>query len=217
MEARKSYGQFCALARALDHIGDRWTLLVVRELLIGPRSFQELQRALPGLSPNLLVQRLRTLTQDGLVLRNEAPVRSKSVMFQLTEAGLALEAAVFELIRWGARWMTAGPKDDHVDPAWSILALRAVLDGAPVIPNAAHTVHVNADGHWLTIHTCAGTRRVEAGLSGSPDATVTAQLPVLLAVAAGLTALDAIDVEIVGNRSAAATALSPAARSAGGP
>ncbi|MDR3655936.1 MAG: helix-turn-helix domain-containing protein [Mycobacterium sp.] len=217
MEARKSYGQFCALARALDHIGDRWTLLVVRELLIGPRSFQELQRALPGLSPNLLVQRLRTLTQDGLVLRNEAPVRSKSVMFQLTEAGLALEAAVFELIRWGARWMTTGPKADHVDPAWSILALRAVLDGAPVIPNAADTVHVNADGHWLTIQTCAGIRRVEAGLSGSPNATVTAQMPALLAVAAGLTALDAIDVEIVGNRSAAATALSPAARSAGGP
>jgi DNA-binding HxlR family transcriptional regulator len=209
MKARKSYGQFCALARALDHIGDRWTLLVVRELLIGPRSFQELQRALRGLSPNLLVQRLRTLTQDGLVLRNEAPIRSKSVMFQLTEAGLALEATVFELIRWGSRWMATGPNADHVDPAWSILALRALLDGAPVIPNAADTVHVNADGHWLTIQTCAGMRRVKAGLSGSPNVTVTAQMPALLAVAAGLTALDAIDVEIVGNRSAAATALSP--------
>ena len=211
MEASKSYGQFCALARALDHIGDRWTLLVVRELLIAPRSFRELQRALPGLSSNLLVQRLRALAQDGLVLRNEAPIRSKSVIFELTEAGLALEAAVFELIRWGSRWMATGPRADYVDPAWSILALRALLDEAPVIPIAAYTVHVNADGHWHTIQTRAGMRRVEAGLSGSPDATVTAPMPALLAVAAGLTALDAIDVKIVGNSSAAATALSPSA------
>jgi DNA-binding HxlR family transcriptional regulator len=209
MDARKSYGQFCALARALDHIGDRWTLLIVRELLIAPRSFQELQRALPGLSPNMLVQRLRTLTKDGLALRSEAPIRSKSVMFELTPAGLALEAAVFELIRWGSRWMATGPKADHVDPAWLILAIRALLDGAPVISNAADTVHINADGHRLTIQTSAGMRRVEAGLSGSPDATVTAQMPAILAVAAGLTVLDAIDVQIVGNRGAAATALSP--------
>jgi DNA-binding HxlR family transcriptional regulator len=211
MEDRKTYGQFCALARALDHIGDRWTLLVVRELLIAPRSFRELQQALPGLSPNLLVQRLRTLMADGLVLRNAAPVRSKSVIFQLSKAGLALEAAVVQLIRWGSRWMTTGPGGDHVDPAWTILALRALLDGTPITPIAADTVHVNADGHWLTIQMRAGRRRVEAGLSGSPDATVTARMPALLAVAAGLTPLDAIDVEIVGNSSAVATALSPSA------
>ena len=206
MEARKSYGQFCALALALDHIGDRWTLLVVRELLIAPRSFRELRRALPGLSPNLLVQRLRTLMQDGLAAY-EAPIKSKSVIFQLTEAGLVLEPAVLELIRWGSRWMASGPGADHVDPAWSILALRALPDGTPVTPIAADNVHVNADGYWLTIQMRAGMRRVEAGLSGSPDATVTARMPALLAVAAGLTALDAVDADIVGDGSAAVTAL----------
>jgi DNA-binding HxlR family transcriptional regulator len=209
VETRKSYGQFCGLARALDHVGERWTLLIVRELLIAPRSFRELTRALPGLSPNLLVQRLRTLMQDGLVLRSDAPARSKSVLFQLTDAGVGLEAAVFELIRWGSRWMVAGPEADHVEPEWSILALRALLEGTPVLSNAADPVEVDADGYWLTIRTRAGVRRVEAGRSGTPAATVTARMSALLAVAAGMTDLAAIDAEIMGNRSAADTALSP--------
>ncbi|MBY0441225.1 MAG: helix-turn-helix transcriptional regulator [Mycobacteriaceae bacterium] len=207
MEARKNYGQFCALARALDHVGDRWTLLIIRELLIAPRSFRELQQALPGLSPNLLVRRLRALIHDGLVLRNTAPMRSKSVIFQLTEAGLALEATAFELIRWGARWMTTGPGPDRVDPTWSILAVRALLDGTPITPITAYTVHINADGSWLTIRTHAGTRQVIAGRSGTPDATVTARMPSLLAVITGHTALETAEVDLTGKKSAVETAL----------
>lgn len=207
MEARKNYGQFCALARALDHIGDRWTLLVIRELLIAPRSFRELQHALPGLSPNLLVRRLRAMTQDGLVLRNTAPIRSKSVIFQLTEAGLAVEAAVLELIRWGARWMMTGPGTDRVDPAWSILAVRALLDGTPITPTATYTVHINADDNWLTIKTHAGIRHVIPGRCGSPDATVTTRMPTLLAAVTGLTTLDASEIDVDGKKSVANIAL----------
>ena len=211
MEARKNYGQFCALARALDRIGDRWTLLVMRELLIAPKSFRELQENLPGLSPNLLVRRLRTLIDDGLVLRNKAPVRSRSVIFQLSETGRDAEAAVLELIRWGARWMTTGPGADRVDPAWSILGVRAMLDGTPITPTTAHIVHVNIDSNWLTISTHAGTRHVTAGRSGSPDATVTTQLPTLLAVITGFTAFETAEFEVNGEKNAAKTMLCPSA------
>lgn len=208
MANRKRYGQFCALARALDHVGDRWTLLVIRELLIAPRSFRELTRALPGMSPNLLVQRLRALVEDGVVLRSQAPQRSRSVTYELTPAGLALEATVFELIRWGSRWMTTGPEGDHVDSAWSILALRALLDGTP---NARTTgiVHVNADGQWLTIQTYRGRRSVRAGRSGSAQATVSADFPALIEVAAGLITPTAGDLTIIGDHAAAARSLSP--------
>lgn len=208
MASRKRYGQFCALARALDHVGDRWTLLVIRELLIAPRSFRELTRALPGMSPNLLVQRLRALVEDGMVRRSQAPQRSRSVTYELTPAGLALEGTVFELIRWGSRWMMTGPQGDHVDSAWSILALRALLDGTP---NAGATgiVHVNADGQWLTIQTHRDRRSVHAGRSGSAQATVTADFPALLEIAAGLTTLTAGDVTITGDQAAAARSLSP--------
>jgi DNA-binding HxlR family transcriptional regulator len=106
---RKSYGQFCGLARSLDHVGDRWTLLIVRELLLGDRSFRELEEALPGISPSLLAQRLTVLTGDGVIARNDAPPRSKRVDYRLTDVGRALEPVIAELIRWGTRWMLTGP------------------------------------------------------------------------------------------------------------
>ena len=109
MTERKSYGQFCGLARSLDRVGDRWALLIVRELLLDHRTFRELEAALGGISPSLLTQRLTQLTVDGLVVRNEAPQRSKSVEYRLTDAGRSLERVILELIRWGSRWMVDGP------------------------------------------------------------------------------------------------------------
>ncbi|MDH4353359.1 MAG: helix-turn-helix transcriptional regulator, partial [Actinomycetota bacterium] len=97
MTRGKTYGQFCGLARALDHVGDRWTLLIVRELLLGPRTFAALQASLDGISPNLLVDRLRSLASDGIVRRNGAPARSKAVEYRLTDDGAALEPAVLAL------------------------------------------------------------------------------------------------------------------------
>ena len=151
MSPGRSYRQFCGLARALDHIGDRWTLLIVRELLIGPRTFRELQSVLDGMSPNLLVQRLRLLVADGLVARNDAPPRSPTVSFALTDAGAALEPTILELIRWGARWMTSGAGTDQVDARWSVLALRALLDGTTVPGDIGGLVHVDVGGERVTV------------------------------------------------------------------
>lgn len=197
---RKSYGQFCGLARSLDRVGDRWTLLVVRELLLGERSFRELEEGLSGVSPSLLTARLAELAEDGLLVRNDAPRRSKSVKYRLTDAGRALEPVILELIRWGGRWMVRGPGDDRVDPTWAPLALRALLDGQPARRGG---VHLDVDGVEVTVDSVAGRRRVAAGHRGRADAAVAAPLPVVLAVAAQAMALEDSGAAVSGNAAVA--------------
>lgn len=196
MAERKSYGQFCGLARSLDRVGDRWTLLIVRELLLGDRTFRDLQRALRGISPSLLTKRLTELADDGLLVRNDAPRRSKSVGYALTDAGRSLEPVIIELIRWGSRWMLRGPGDDQVDPRWAPLALRALLDGEPT---RRGRVHLDVDGVEVTVAGSARGRTVTAGHHGRPDATVAAPLPVVLAIAAGTTTLEDAGVARAGD------------------
>lgn len=208
MAERKSYHQFCALARALDVVGDRWTLLVVRELLLGSRSFRELQNGLAGISPNLLTDRLQVLQDEGVVARNDAPARSKTVVYTLTSVGSSLEGVVFELIRWGARWMATGPGTDRVEPQWSILALRALLEGRTQGDYSRRgIVRVDVDGTAVTIELRHGVRAVRPGHSGVADATVTARMLDLLAVVAGIRDVDAC-LQVQGDRDLAGAALS---------
>lgn len=207
MSERKSYGQFCGLARSLDRVGDRWTLLIVRELLLGERTFRDLQTALDGISPTVLTQRLTELAKDALVARNEAPQRSKSVTYSLTEGGRALEPVIIELIRWGSRWMLQGPGDDRTDPRWAPLALRALLEGRS---SRRGRLHLDVEGVEVTIVGSSRQRRVSGGLQGSPDATVAAPLPVLLAIAADATTLQAADVDVSGDSGIAGDLLSGA-------
>jgi DNA-binding HxlR family transcriptional regulator len=204
---RKSYGQFCGLARSLDRVGDRWTLLIVRELLLGDRTFRDLQAALDGISPSVLTERLTQLVDDALVVRNEAPRRSKSVMYGLTDWGRALEPAIIELIRWGSRWMLQGPGDDRTDPRWAPLALRALLEGRP---SRRGRIHLDVEGVEVTVAGSSRQRRVSAGLQGTPDATVAAPLPVLLAIAADVTTLQAAGAEVSGDSGIAGALLSGA-------
>lgn len=126
---RKSYGQFCGAARALDRIGDRWSLLIVRELLLRDASYGDLTAALAGIPSNLLAARLRDLEGDGLVERLDDPDDRRRGRYRLTPLGVALEPVLLELIKWGAHWMASGPGDDRFDPRWTSLALRALLNG----------------------------------------------------------------------------------------
>lgn len=207
MSEGKSYGQFCGLARSLDRVGDRWTLLIVRELLLGDRTFRDLQAGLEGISPALLTQRLAGLADEGLLVRNEAPQRSKSVRYMLTDAGRALEPTIIELIRWGSRWMMRGPGDDRTDPRWAPIALRALLEGQP---SRRGRVHLDVDGVEVTVAGSVRQRRVTAGHEGSPDATVAAPLPVLLAIAAGAMTLQSSGAQVSGDSGIAGDLLSAA-------
>src|SRR6266852_4653604 len=99
------YDQFCALARAAEILGERWTLLIVRELLLGPRRFSDLRERLDGVSPSVLTERLGRIEKIGLVRRSVLPPPAASTVYELTEHGDALRPAVHELIRWGGRFL----------------------------------------------------------------------------------------------------------------
>jgi DNA-binding HxlR family transcriptional regulator len=103
----RSYNQFCALAYALDIIGERWTLLIIRELLAGPRRFKDLLEGLPEISTNLLSERLKSLEQAGLLHRRVLPPPAGSTVYELTAVGAALEKAVLELGKWGSQFLPA--------------------------------------------------------------------------------------------------------------
>jgi DNA-binding HxlR family transcriptional regulator len=208
VDERKSYGQFCGLARALDRIGQRWTLLIVRELLLGPRSFRDLEAGLTGISPALLSQRLVDLARDGLVARSDAPRRSKAVKYRLTDAGRELEPIALALIRWGSRWMVDGPGRDRTDPTWSPLALRALLEGMPTTVEGV--VHLDVSGCDVTIAASQGRRSVLAGRHDPADADVAITLPLALAVAAGEMRLDETGAQVRGRTRVAAALLQPA-------
>jgi len=213
MDPAPGYHQFCGLARALDHVGDRWTLLVVRELLLGPRSYAALRSALPGMSPGLLSARLKRLEADGLVARNAAPRRSKAVEYTLTDAGVGLEPVVLGFIRWAVPWMAAGPGGDHVEPAWVLLGLKALLDSTPIAARLAGRVLVDVGGGAALIELGGGQRRVRPAQTGTPveaEAVVAGDSVVVLGTAAGLFPLAESGLAVSGRRRLAEAALTPA-------
>lgn len=179
----KSYGQFCGLARALDTVGDRWTLLVVRELLIADRSYGELHRALDGVPTNLLADRLRALERDGIVERRPDPADRRRAAYALTARGRELEPAVLALVRWGGELMVSGRGQDRFEPHWLLLALRALLRGPA--DGADGTVAVACDGEPVGAVVVRGGRRdVVPGSSGA-RAAVDGPAELLLGVASG--------------------------------
>src|SRR5947208_2014430 len=109
---RRSYDQYCGVAKALDLVGERWTLLVVRNLLLGPQRYSELLRGLPGITTNLLAKRLREMEAAGLLERLEARGGNGGHAYRLTRRGAALEPSIHALGRWGWERMTVPGKDD---------------------------------------------------------------------------------------------------------
>lgn len=126
--ARHRYQQYCALARALDVVGDRWTLLVIRELRLGPRRFTDLVDGLPGISRKLLSERLRDLERDGLITRRELPPPVARQVYELTDEGRDLAIAIAPLIVWGARRMGERQSGDTLRARWSAVGMAALAD-----------------------------------------------------------------------------------------
>lgn len=178
----KSYGQFCGLARALDHVGDRWTLLIVRELLLDDATYGALLRALDTIPTNLLARRLGSLQHDGLVECVDDPSDRRRRRYRLTERGRTLEPALLALVSWGALWMRSGRGDDRFDVRWGFLALRALLEGRTVA--VAGVIEVRAQGHRWVITAADGDVSVGRDLTLA-DVTLDADGEVLLGVAAG--------------------------------
>ena len=173
----KTYGQYCALARALDIVGDRWTLLIVRELLVGEAGYGQLQHGLPGVATNLLAGRLRLLERHGLVERTGT---GKATRYRLTARGRDLQDAVRTLVLWGAPEMTRGAGDDAFRPGWLVVALGALASPSDV----GGTIAFAVDNAMVVVDTRSGEARL-AGENEVADVTIEAGAETALAVAAG--------------------------------
>lgn len=177
-QAERSYDQYCALALSLDRIGDRWTLLIIRELLLGPRRFSELRHGLPGIATNLLTERLRRLESDGIVARREG-------RYDLTDAGRALEPVVHAFVRWGGRWMTGRAKGTTFRPPWLAVAMKALV--RPPTARTELTVELRVDGEPITIVWRPAGLEIAVGPADRPDVVLSADPETVIGIVAGAT------------------------------
>src|SRR5215211_5082018 len=123
----KSYREFCTVARALDAVGERWALLVVRELLLGPRRYTDLLEGLPGIGTNVLAARLRELEAAGIAERKHLPPPTPVTVYELTDRGRALRPVLDELARWGLADLDVPHGDEAVESRWFVLGLAATI------------------------------------------------------------------------------------------
>jgi DNA-binding HxlR family transcriptional regulator len=181
----RTYGQFCALARTLDVLGERWTLLIIRELLFrAPCRYTDLKNGLPGIAPNLLVQRLRELEQNGLVVKRSAEPPVATDVFELTPRAKELEPILIQLGRWGAPLLEKQAKDDDFQTSWLALPLRHVLsDRAPAEPPS--TIEVRSGNQAIRIEVAGDEVRTFVGAAEKPDLVLTGDGPTLVHLLGG--------------------------------
>ncbi|WP_067839363.1 winged helix-turn-helix transcriptional regulator [Nocardia lijiangensis] len=149
---RRSYDHFCTVSRALDVVGDRWTLLVVRELSSGPRRYSDLFADLPGISTDVLAARLKDLERDGILTRRRVGPRAATAVYELTEAGLGLRPVLAALSAWGAPLLGERGATDAVRAHWFALPLGHAV--AELIPEGVVTVHIGETTfHYLVTAT----------------------------------------------------------------
>lgn len=162
----RSYKQFCGLARALDVVGERWTLLIVRELLGGPRGYNELLAGLPGIATNLLAERLRSLVEADVV------ERLVDGRYRLTPWGRGLRDAIYALGRWAGPLMARPRGDDHFQLRWLHHMIVARFDGHD--PHRADlTVELCTDGEVFTLESIGGYVTLANGRAANPDIILT--------------------------------------------
>lgn len=168
MAARRDYFDGCGAAHALDLVGERWALLVVRELMLGPKRFTDLRTGLPHASPNVLSQRLRELEDAGVLRRRRLPPPAASAVYELTEWGLELEPVLQSLGRWAAR---ALPPSDHIGVDSLILSLRTMFSPERAADREL-TLQLHLDEQPFRLHVSGGALELERGEVRDPDATV---------------------------------------------
>jgi DNA-binding HxlR family transcriptional regulator len=185
------YPQFCALARAAELIGERWTLLIIRELLLGPKRFGDLLDHLDGMSPTLLTARLNALLDNNLIRRITLPRPVNAQLYELTEIGREIQPAIRELIRWGGRFLFPPVPGDTFQPDWVLLALDAIAKRTSV-PDISIGLVVNHEKKSAAF-TVAGGRNgtsIQRGAEGC-KATLEAPFDAVLQIVAMSISLEA--------------------------
>jgi len=182
--SRRTYDQYCGLARALDILGERWTMLVIRELLTGPKRFSDLMGGLPGVGANALSGRLKALESDGLVAKRRLPPPAASTVYDLTERGRALDPVVTELIRWGVDLLGQPAATDRFHPRWMVTTMRALVDRDLTI-GMRRSYRLQVDADVFTIRLNDGELEVFQGEGGRADLALSTDSDTVLAVGAG--------------------------------
>jgi DNA-binding HxlR family transcriptional regulator len=186
VSGKRRYGDPCGIARGLDVVGERWALLTVRELLLGPRRFTDLRESLPGASPNVLSQRLDDLQMAGVVQRLRLPPPAASWVYELTPWGYELEDVLLAMARWGSQ---SGAVAEHeLSPRALLIAMRTTY--APASPrDAAGRFELHIADESFAVATGNGSITVAAGRVPSPDAVIWSGSAALRAVIFGDRAL----------------------------
>jgi DNA-binding HxlR family transcriptional regulator len=170
MAGERTYGQGCAIAHALDLVGERWALLVVRDLLLGPKRFTDLLSGLPGLSPGVLTQRLRELTDAGVLGRRRLGAPAASWVYELTPWGHQLAPIVTSLAQWGSQ-SPAMPHDAPMGTDSLMLSLGALFDGAAA-GDLETTIAIHLGDEAFHVRVAHGELTVGRGDTLNPDATL---------------------------------------------
>jgi DNA-binding HxlR family transcriptional regulator len=181
----RSYGQYCSIAKALDVVGDRWTLLIVRELLIrGGCRYTDLLDGLPGIATNLLTDRLRDLEQAGIVTREAAPPPVATTLYHLSESGRELEDVVRALGRWGVRFMPHPTGDEEFRSHWLAFPVTEFLDDSePAGPPVS--IEIRTGDEPAAIAVAGGRIETRVGPAATPDLVLYGDPPVILGVLTG--------------------------------
>jgi DNA-binding HxlR family transcriptional regulator len=211
----RTYGQYCGLARALDVVGDRWNLLIVRQLLVSPARYGELLDGLPGMATNLLAARLRDLETSGVVERRLAE-EANAIVYALTPWGAELREPIDGLLRWSTPLMVRGPDGDHFRAEWLVVALPALLGGR-VTTGQSSTVGIAVEGGVIQVRTTRSGFEVSLHDGRDLDAVLRVDAAIVLGLAAEVLDLDEtlglIDIE---GDEAAVRAVFDARRAKGG-
>ncbi len=174
----RTYGDPCGIARALDLVGERWALLVVRELLLGPKRFTDLRVGLPHVGPDMLAQRLRELEQAGVVRRGQLPPPAAARVYELTDWGRQLEPVVLALGRWGSQAPLPRERGDlGVDAL--VLALKTLFDPQRADGLTGQIFELRLDESVFALRATETTLEATRGAAADPTATITADPAVL--------------------------------------
>jgi DNA-binding HxlR family transcriptional regulator len=200
----RCYGQYCPIAHALDLVGERWALLVIRELLNGPLRYTDLAERLPGIGTNILAGRLRDLEAGGVVRRRKLPPPAASTVYELTEYGAELRESLYALARWGARSLGAPSAEEVIQAGWSVNAACALFD-ADAARGLTERYELRVAGEVTTVDVRDGTLDASWGPAGVPDVVVETDAPTFYELVARMLdpaeALASGRVRVVGDKS----------------
>ncbi|MHC5906313.1 winged helix-turn-helix transcriptional regulator [Streptomyces sp. S6] len=185
MSPRRSYDQYCSAARALDVVGDRWTLLIVRELLAGPRRYTDLHADLPGVSTDVLASRLKDMERDGLTVRRRLPPPGAAYVYELTARGRELLPVLQALGEWGQPELGERRPTDAVRAHWFALPLLRALEGEGVVQ-----VRLDEGEFHLHVGEAEGPVYGDGPAPGEPDARLVLDTETCTAIAQGELTLD---------------------------